>query len=199
MKENRDKELDLINEIGDDQERLFFQLNLIKDIKFKDDPNFNKKINEFQKLRTVLYFSIFLGINLFFMFILIEVNYIIILIDLGVVISYYLYFRYLKIGYKKNLNITKKHFKFIIKKRNNTKSYSVYQMIFDFLIIALTLFLLFISFLKIEPLIFILIFTISLVFLMNTWDGIKVSAFFNLVIVYEIKIFFLEFLTTYLL
>ena len=168
MKENRDKELDLINEIGDDQERLFFQLNLIKDIKFKDDPNFNKKINEFQKLRTVLYFSIFLGINLFFMFILIEVNYIIILIDLGVVISYYLYFRYLKIGYKKNLNITKKHFKFIIKKRNNTKSYSVYQMIFDFLIIALTLFLLFISFLKIEPLIFILIFTISLVFLMNT-------------------------------
>ena len=165
MKENREKEINHNNEIGDDQERLFFHLNLIKDIEFKDDPKFNKVLNEFKKLRAVLYFSIFLGINLFFMFILIEVNYIIILIDLGAVISYFLYFRYLMIRYKKNLNLTKKHFRLIIKKSNVAKSYSVYQMIFDSLIIAFTLYLLFISFLKIEPLIFILILTISLVYI----------------------------------
>ena len=88
MKENRDKELDYINEFGDDQERLSFQLNLIKDIKFKDDPNFNKIITEFQTLRIVLYFSIFLGIILFFMFILVKINYIIILIDLSVCLLY---------------------------------------------------------------------------------------------------------------
>ncbi len=165
MKENREKEISHNNEIDDDQERLFFHLNLIKDIEFKDDPKFNKVLNEFKKLRAVLYFSIFLGINLFFTFILIEVNYIIILIDLGVVMSYYLYFRYLKIRYKKKLNLTKKHFRLIIKKSNIAKSYSVYQMIFDFLIIVFTLFLLFFSFLKIEPIIFLLSLTFSFVYI----------------------------------
>ena len=165
MRENRDKELDHSKEIRDDQERLFFQLNLISDIKFKDDPSFNKIVNEFKELRIVLYFSIFLGIMLFFMFVLIKINYIIILIDLSVVLSYYLYLRYLKNRYKNDLNITKRDFKIIIKKRKKSKLYSVYQLIFDVLIIALTLFLLFISFLKIEPLIFILILTISLVYL----------------------------------
>ena len=170
MKENRDKDLDHNIEIGDDQERLFFRLNLIKDLKFKNDPNFNKIITEFQTFRIVLYFSIFLGIILFFMFILVKINYIIILIDLSVLLSFYLYFRYLKNGYKNKLNkkLTKKEFRVIINKKNKSERLSVYQLIFDFLIIVLTLFLLSISFLKIEPLIFILILTISLVFLMNT-------------------------------
>ena len=169
MKENRDKDLDHNIEIGDDQERLFFQFNLIKDIKFKDNPNYKKIIAEFQTLRIVLYFSIFLGIILFFMFILVKINYIIILIDLSVVLSYYFYFRYLKNGYKNKLNkkLTKKEFRFIINEKKKSERLSVYQLIFDFLLIALTLFLLFISYLKIEPLIFILILTISLVFLMN--------------------------------
>ncbi len=165
MRENRDKELDHSKEIRDDQERLFFQLNLISDIKFKDDPSFNKIVNEFKELRIVLYFSIFLGIMLFFMFILIKINYIIILIDLSVVLSFYLYLKYLKNRYRNDLNITKRDFKIVIKKRKKSKLYSVYQLIFDVLIIALTLFLLFISLLEIEPLIFILILAISLVYL----------------------------------
>ena len=98
MRENRDKELDHHNEIRDNQERLFFQLNLIKDassahknklkIKFKDDPHFNKIRNKFKKLRIILHFIIFLGIMLFFMFILIKINYIIILINCNLVLSH---------------------------------------------------------------------------------------------------------------
>ena len=167
MKENRDKELDYINEFGDDQERLSFQLNLIKDIKFSDNPNLNKIITEFQTLRIVLYFSIFLGIILFFMFILLKINYIIILIDLSVVLSFYLYFRYLKNGYKNKLNkkLNKKEFKSIINLKKKSERLSVFQLFFDLLIISLTLFLLYISYLKIEPIIFILILTISLAYL----------------------------------
>jgi len=167
MKENREKEFDLNSEFWDDQERLSFQLNLIKDIKFKDNPNFDKIIAEFQKLRIVFYFSIFLGIILFFMFILIKINYIIILIDLSVVLSYYLYFRYLKNGYKNKLNknLSRKEFRFIIKKRKNSKLYSTYQLIFDFLIVVLTLFLLFISYFDNNSLLFILILVTSLIYL----------------------------------
>ena len=169
MKENRDKDLDHNIEIGDDQERLFFQFNLIKDIKFKDDPNFNKIITEFQTLRIVLSFSIFLGIILFFMFILVKINYIIILIDLSVVLSYYLYFRYLKNGYKNKLNkkLTKKEFRFIINEKKKSERLSVYQLIFNILIITLTLFLLFISFLEKNSLLFILILTTSLIYLIT--------------------------------
>jgi len=163
-----------IHKSGDDQERLFFQLNLVVEtkilhknklkIKFSDNPNFKKKIQEYRMLKILTRFIIYIGILLFFMFVIIKIYYIFILIDLILVLCYYLYFMYSKIRYKNDLEINKRDLSFITEEYIKNKSFTIYQLIFEFLIVILSFSLLILSMLQIKPLIFILILIISITY-----------------------------------
>ncbi len=175
MRENKDKEL--FEKIEDDQERIFFRLNLIKEgpvffrnklnKKFTDNPNLLIILNEYKILRTILIFISSFGFLIFFLFILIKANYIIVLTVLLISLIYIIFLWYLKKKYKAELNLTKKEYKIIIEERKIFDKSSTYQMIFNIIIIIFSLFLLISSFLKNNSLLFILVFMISLLYLLT--------------------------------
>lgn len=174
MPVNKSKDLGNGREIKDEQERIFFRLNTIKDKeilnkkklvrRIRNDQKFKKIISEYEILKNILLFVIFLGILIFFIFMIIKINYLIILIDVIIVSIYYVYFKYLKYKYISNLNISKQEFIFI---RNNQKNRSNrnFCLFLNILILVSSIYILFITLFETESLIFILTLITLLVYL----------------------------------
>lgn len=175
MEDNHNQDIYHNDEFTDSQERLFLRLNLIQNAqtkhknslitKFKNNPRFNKYIDELKKLKIILHFVILLGIFFFFIFILIKINYIIIILDLSVVLSYISFLKYIYSRYKNKFKISKRDLKFIIRSKFNFKTYSFYQLIIDIIIIIFSLFLLIISFIMANLIIFISILVVTIVYI----------------------------------
>lgn len=167
--------IDPIDDIKDEQERLFSELNLIKDaqttnrkkrlMQLKEDLKFRKVIKEFRILRNTLIFISFLGIMILFILITTGVHFLVIFIDLVIICSYYIYFRYLKYNFKNILKISKKEFYFIIK---NSEKFQRDCLIFDIFIASLSFLLLIILWLETKEFIFSLVLINSIIFLYLT-------------------------------
>jgi len=161
MDEPKDQDLIDLNEIDDDQERLHFQLSSKWDKERLYPQKVKEQFYELKKLQLLLYFLITSGIVSFFILISINIHPIIIIIDVGVVVVYIFYLKYITHIYRKKLKITKKdyrYFSLIKKKRDN-------QLIFTSFIIIVTLIILIISMIGIDPLILIIIFGVSLLYI----------------------------------
>lgn len=165
MPVNKSKDLSNGREIKDEQERLFFRLNTVKDKeilnkkklvrRIRNDQKFKKFINKYEILKNILLFVIFLGVLISFIFMVIKINYLIILIDLIIVSIYFVYLKYLKYKYINNLNISKQEFIFI---RNNQKNRSNcnFCLFLNILMLVSSIYILFITWFETERLIFIL-------------------------------------------
>ena len=163
--ENSDQESKNFKNINDDQERIFFQLSSIWDKKPMDSQKILLQLHELRLLQTILYSLITSGILAFFILILISIHLIIIIIDIGVVVLYIVYLKYLKYILRKSLKITRKDLKLFIKLRNKSKELSNLQIIFYSTLIFITIAILIISMIDIDPLILIIIIGISLIYI----------------------------------
>lgn len=151
-----------LNEFNDEQERLHFQLSSKWDKERIYPQKIKEQFNELKILQLLLYFLITSGIVSFFILVLINIHLIIIIIDVGVVIVYIFYLKYITHIYRKKLKITKKDYKYLKKKGDNQ---SILQLIFYSFVIIVTLFILILSMIGIHPLILIIIFGVSLLYI----------------------------------
>ena len=90
MSEKRDFDLNDLNDISDDQERLHFQLSSKIDKERINSQKVRKQFHELKILQLLLYFLIISGIVSLFILILINTHVIIIIIDVGVVVVFFL-------------------------------------------------------------------------------------------------------------
>ena len=75
------------------------------------------------------------------------------------------YLKYLKYDFRKSLKITKKDLKHFFKLEKKSKDISIFQIIFYSIIILLTISILILSMIGIDPLILIIIIGISLIYI----------------------------------
>ena len=130
MDEPRDQDLNDLNEINDEQERLHFQLSSKRDKERIYPQKVKEQFHELKILQLLLYFLITLGIVSFFILVLINIHLIIIIIDVGVVGVYIFYLKYITHIYRKKLKITKKDYKYLIIIKKKGDNQSIWQLIF---------------------------------------------------------------------
>ena len=154
MEVNRDEKSNAFKDIKDDQERFFFQLHSIWDKTIINPHKFTTQLPELKLLQLILSSLIISGIIVLFILILNGIHFIFIATDIGLVIIYTFYVKYLEQKYRKTLkdiNGEKKKEKF-------TKS-----QIFSFLVI-LEISILILSIIGIDPLTLIIIILTSLIY-----------------------------------
>ena len=164
MEEDRDQKSNNFRDINDDQERAFFQLSSIWDKKPIDSQKITTQLHELILLQIILYSLITLGIIAFFILILINIYLIIIIIDIGVVVLYIIYLKYLKYNFRKSLKITKKDLKLFIRLEMKGKDLSILQITFYSIIILITIFVLIFSMIMLNPLILLIMIGFSLIY-----------------------------------
>lgn len=164
MEEDRDQKSNNFRDINDDQERAFFQLSSIWDKKPIDSQKITTQLHELRLLQIILYSLINLGVITFFILLLIGIHPLIIIVDIGIVAIYLVYLKYFKNKLRKTLKISKRDLKYYIKLKKKSRDLSKIQIIFYSIIIFLTIFIVIISMIGIDPLILIIIFCISLIF-----------------------------------
>lgn len=162
--ENSDQKSNNFKDMNDDQERVFFQLSSIWDKKPIDSQKILIQLHELRLLQIILYSLITSGIFAFFILILISIHFIIIIIDIGVVVLYIIYLKYLKFNFRKSLKITKKEFRLFIKLEKKDKDLSIFQIFFYSIPIFITISVLIFSMIRFDPLILIIIIGISLIY-----------------------------------
>ena len=165
MDETKDFDLNDLKDIRNNQERLFFQFSSIWDREPIDSKKKLTHLNELKLLNTILYLLISSGIIVLLILVLMGFPLIIILINIVVVISYVSYLVYSHQKCRKTLNITKKELRYFIKMKKKEKDLSVLKIIFYSILILLTIAILIITMIGIDPLISIIIIGISLVFI----------------------------------
>lgn len=164
MQENSDQKSNKFSDIDDDQERVFNQLRSIWDKKLIDSPKIIKQLHELRLLQIILYSLITSGIIAFFILILIGSHLLIIIIDIGIIVIYLVYLKYFKRKFRKTLKISKRDLKFLIKLNKKSRDLSRIQIIFYSIIIFITITLLIISMIGINPLIMIIIIGVSIIY-----------------------------------
>lgn len=165
MEENRNQKSNNFRDINDNQERIFFQLSSIWDKKPIDSQKIITQLHELKLLQTILSLLISSGIIVFLILVLMGFPLIIILIDIGVIISYVSYLIYLHQKCRKTLKITKRELRYFIEMKKKEKDMSILQIIFYSIVILLTIVILIFSMIGIDPLILIIIISISLVYI----------------------------------
>jgi len=163
MDESRDQDL---NEINDEQERLHFQLSSKRDNDRLNSQQVREQFHELIILQLLLYFLIITGIVSLFVLVLINIHLIIIIIDFGVVIVYFIYLKYITQKFRKILKITKREYKGFFKIKTKGRIISILKIIFNFIIILITILILIdISLsLKLDPLIIVIVISVSLIY-----------------------------------
>lgn len=162
MEENRNQKSNNFRDINDDQERVFFQLSSIWDKKPIDSQKITTQLHELRLLQVILYSLITSGIIAFFILILIGINFIIIIIDVGVVALYLFYLKYLEYKFRKTLKITRKDLKYFVRLNFFLSNL---LMIFYSGVICITILILIFSMIGIDPLLLFIIIGISLIFI----------------------------------
>lgn len=165
MEENRKQKPSDFKDINDNQERLFFQLSSIWDREPIDSQKISTHLHELKLLQTILSLLISSGIIVLLILVLMGFPLIIILIDIGVIISYVSYLVYLQKKCRKTLKITKRELRYFIEMKKKEKDVSILQIIFYSILILLTIVILIFSMIGIDPLISIIIIGISLVYI----------------------------------
>jgi len=163
--ETKDFDLNDLKDIRDDQERLHFNLRSICNKILIHDQKITFQLHMLKVLQTVLYSLISLGILVFFILTFINIHFIIIIIEIVIVLFYIIYLKYLKYNFRKSLKITKKDLKLCFKIEKRSKGMSIFQIIFYSITILLTISILILSMIVRDPLIFIIIISISLIYI----------------------------------
>ena len=164
MDEIKNQDLNDFQLTDDEQERLFYNLNVIKN---KNIEKFLKNSKEFFELRIlqfIIYLLITFGIVAFFILLLMKIHLIIILIDIMVIIVYLFYVKYLEYKSIKKLKFIKKNLGTISNFGKKRKTLSINQIIFYSILMIATIIILIISMIGIDPLILIIVIAISLLF-----------------------------------
>ena len=164
MDETQDFDLNDLKDIRDDQERLHFQLSSLWENGKFDTQKVRKQFHELKLLQLSLYFFITSGIVAFFILVFMNIHFIIILIDVGVVVVYLIYLKYITHKYRKILKISKKNYKLFIKRKKKTETFSILELIFYSFLIILTILILILPMIGINPLILIIIIGVSLLY-----------------------------------
>jgi len=162
MEQNREQMSNDFKDINDDQERLHFQLSSLWENRKIDPQKVREQFHKLKLLQFILYFFITSGIVVFFILVFMNIHLIIIIIDVGVVVVYISYLKYITHKNKKILTVTKKEYKNFIK--INKKRKNLLELIFYSFIIIVTIFILILSMIKINPLILIIIIGFSLLY-----------------------------------
>ena len=165
MEENRKQKTTEFEDVKDKQERLFFQFSSIWDREPIDSQRILTHLYELKLLDAILYLLISSGIIVLLILVLMGFHLIIILIDIGVIISYVCYLVYLHQKSRKTLKITKRELRYLIKMKKKEIEMSKLQKIFYSIALLLTIAILITSMIGINPLISIIIIGISLVFI----------------------------------
>lgn len=164
MDETKDIDFNDLKDIRDDQERLHFQLNSLWENGKFDPQKVREQFHELKLLQFMLYFFITSGIVVFFILILMNIHLIIIIIDVGVVIVYISYLKYITHKYGKLLTISKQDYKTYEKINKKSEILLKLQLIFYIFIIIVTIFVLILSMIKINPLVLIIFVGVSLLY-----------------------------------
>ena len=170
--EKSDQKSNNFNDINDDQERVFLQLSSIWDKKPIVSQKILTHLHELKLLQTILSLLISSGIIVLLILILMGFPLIIILIDIGIIISYVSYLVYLQKKFRKTFKITKRELRYFIEMKKKEKDISTLQLFFYSIVILITIVLLVFSMIGIDPLILILIIAVSLVYIYFD-DGFK--------------------------
>ena len=170
MEENRKQNPSDFKDIYDNQERLFFQFLSIWDREPIDSQKNLTHLHELKLLQTILSLLISSGIIVLLFLVLMDFPLIIILIDIGVIISYVSYLVYLHQKCRKTLKITKRERRHFIEMKKKEKDISVLQIIFYSILILLMIAISIISMIGIDPLILIIIFGISIIYIYSDKD-----------------------------
>lgn len=162
MGETRDQNLKDLKSISDDQERLHFQLSLLWENGKFDPQKVREQIHELKLLQLILYFFISSGIVVFFILVFMKIHLIIIIIDVGVVVVYISYLKYITHKCKKILTVSKKEYKNFVKINKKSEILLILLLIFYSFIIIFSISLLIPSVINFNPLILITIICVSL-------------------------------------
>lgn len=160
MEENRAHKSNDFKDISDDEERGFFQLHSIGDKTIINPQKFATQLRELKLLQIILYSLIISGIIALFILILNGIHFIIIATDIGLVIIYTFYVKYLEQKYRR----TSKTLGGIIGEKKKEK-FTKLKMFFSLMMIILTMSILILLIIGIDPLTLIITFLMSLVYI----------------------------------
>lgn len=162
MKKERKINLKNFQEVVDDQERLYLNLNFIRENKIKDLLKFEKKIYNLKIIQRILVIVIFLGIMTLLLLISLAVHQTMILINIIIIMIYSSYLVYFRQRYKRIFKYTKSKFKDYSFK-SKRKELSQFQRILYLILIYSTIIVLIYSTIGVDSLIFFIIIGTSLI------------------------------------
>jgi len=159
MEENRKQKPRDFKDSNDDQERLSFQLNSIRDRQPIDSQKIMRELRKLRLMQVILYPLIIFGIIAIVIFILQGINLLIIAFNIIIVAIYLISLKYIY-ALRKTLKITKKDSKRFTKLEKKSKELSWHQIFFS----LITLFLMIILIIELQPIILLIIIGITTIF-----------------------------------
>ncbi len=149
----------------DNQETVHYCLKSISEIKKKSLEQIPRQLSDLIISQIIVYLLILSAIIAFIIFNLMNLNYSIILIDVGIIYLSFLSLKYLENKYYKILKISKRKFYYFMKQKKRTEEYSKFYIIFHLIIIILTSFILISSLIESNIMNLIFLFGFTLIYI----------------------------------